>query len=411
MSSVKKLIEISIVDFYLEEDSIKDYTLYKLKGFDSEGDIEVTRRYSDFVMIRKLLVAKWPGCCIPVLPPKSAFKNIEMEFLKQRRIGLDQFLRKVAEMPYLHHSKEYQIFLRYTQNNLAEKLKAHREVFFEEIIHRYTNTFRVLNDLSQARDAQVNIGNFKSFLQKAYKKLARLAPMMREIVRAKKNFYQDMVKFQTQVASEYEDKMIGELENFKGKKDIFASNPELDEKVNKIKANASSLEVLEEWMNMERKQIESLFESIKQKDQLEKFKIRMNSKQSAISRDLEGIASGKFSLKNLSSWKVLVNVTTKEAAINKLNQKLMECKNHIKNISTLIDMVAILISANEIERLQNKTSGMFYQLINIVAQNEVGNIANVIQYWEYIINKNSANPETEKEIEKEKAKEGYAAFI
>jgi PX domain len=49
-----------------------------VRGIDREGYFEGKRRYNDFNALRNLLVTRFPGLVIPILPPKKAiviFKN------------------------------------------------------------------------------------------------------------------------------------------------------------------------------------------------------------------------------------------------------------------------------------------------------------------------------------------------
>jgi len=45
---------------------------------------------------------------------------MEKAFIDERRKGLDAFLEKVAEIPYLYNSKEFQAFVRHTGVDLTK---------------------------------------------------------------------------------------------------------------------------------------------------------------------------------------------------------------------------------------------------------------------------------------------------
>lgn len=58
------------------QSGINKYTTYSVRGMDKHGQFDVVRRFSDFRLIRPLLISKWPGCYIPPLPPRKAIVNI-----------------------------------------------------------------------------------------------------------------------------------------------------------------------------------------------------------------------------------------------------------------------------------------------------------------------------------------------
>ncbi len=75
------------------------------KGHDQNGMFEVHRRYSDFVLIREILVEKWPGVPFKELPPRFRTEgDVEETFQKIRSRGLIEFLQNVTLMPDVFHS-------------------------------------------------------------------------------------------------------------------------------------------------------------------------------------------------------------------------------------------------------------------------------------------------------------------
>ena len=47
------------------------HTVYRIKGCDSLGEIDIMRRYREFDQFRDLLFLRYPGIFIPPLPPKK----------------------------------------------------------------------------------------------------------------------------------------------------------------------------------------------------------------------------------------------------------------------------------------------------------------------------------------------------
>jgi sorting nexin-1/2 len=67
------------------KDGLNKYITYLIKGVDKNGDFEVNRRYSDFIILRKFLVDRWPACFIPPCPSKKAVGNTDIKFVEQRK--------------------------------------------------------------------------------------------------------------------------------------------------------------------------------------------------------------------------------------------------------------------------------------------------------------------------------------
>lgn len=60
----------------IEKDSgVHKYIVYTIKGSDKDGLFETYRRYSDFNVLKKFLVKRWPGCYVPAIPEKKAVVN------------------------------------------------------------------------------------------------------------------------------------------------------------------------------------------------------------------------------------------------------------------------------------------------------------------------------------------------
>jgi hypothetical protein len=80
---------------------------YKIFAFDTEGQFECLRRFSDFESLREAWRKRLPGLYVPFLPPKKFFGNTDKTHLEERCFGLEQFLKKVYRTSYLIGSEEF----------------------------------------------------------------------------------------------------------------------------------------------------------------------------------------------------------------------------------------------------------------------------------------------------------------
>ncbi|XP_011300089.1 sorting nexin-8 isoform X2 [Fopius arisanus] len=84
----------------------------------------VHRRYSDFVSLHELLLARFPYRLIPKLPPKKIVGD--SQFLEERRRSLLRFLVLIARHPIVRKDPIVQFFFTYTGEETQHKI---REVF------------------------------------------------------------------------------------------------------------------------------------------------------------------------------------------------------------------------------------------------------------------------------------------
>ncbi|KAM6946285.1 sorting nexin-4 [Aplochiton taeniatus] len=107
---------------------IETYTVYLIEtrpeGAGSEGSAAAVpdslwRRYSDFELLRTFLLITYPYVVVPPLPEKRAefqwhklsADNLDPDFVERRRVGLENFLLRVASHPALYNDKIFSLFL------------------------------------------------------------------------------------------------------------------------------------------------------------------------------------------------------------------------------------------------------------------------------------------------------------
>ncbi|KAJ6665449.1 hypothetical protein lerEdw1_003290 [Lerista edwardsae] len=84
------------------------------------------RRYSEFELLRNYLLANYPHVIVPPLPEKRAefvwhklsADNMDPDFVERRRIGLENFLLRVASHPVLCQEKMFNAFLTQADSRL-----------------------------------------------------------------------------------------------------------------------------------------------------------------------------------------------------------------------------------------------------------------------------------------------------
>ncbi|KAI8054541.1 Vps5 C terminal like-domain-containing protein [Syncephalis plumigaleata] len=74
-------------------------------------DVTVERRYNDFVWLYNRLVVTNPGIIVPPIPEKNAFGRFQNEFVENRRVALENCLRRMTAHPLLYGDPELRRFL------------------------------------------------------------------------------------------------------------------------------------------------------------------------------------------------------------------------------------------------------------------------------------------------------------
>ena len=119
------------------------HIVYKIKGRDSLGEIDIARRYREFHMFRDILFSRYPGLVIPAIPPKQATGNTTDIFVEERMYFLDVFLRKLSAMPYLASTPEVQLFLRPEGGKVEIAFKSMGATTTDHVLRYYRQTLRI----------------------------------------------------------------------------------------------------------------------------------------------------------------------------------------------------------------------------------------------------------------------------
>ncbi|CAF0763189.1 unnamed protein product [Didymodactylos carnosus] len=136
----------------------------------------VRRRYNDFVWLKTILDNKYPFNIIPPLPSKhSLTKKLQtdnMDFIRKRIIGLQNFLQRLADNPIISIDNSFQLFLSSDDQTLksAQGL-AINNVSSSSSTSSMSNVFQVKNKPLEF----VKIETYTQQLNDNLRKLERLA--------------------------------------------------------------------------------------------------------------------------------------------------------------------------------------------------------------------------------------------
>jgi hypothetical protein len=76
----------------------------------------VPRRLKEFLLLRDVMLCKWPGIYIPILPIEKVMTDFKSTYIEQTRVSLEKFLSRVLNIPFIYSSVEVQLFLKGSQS-------------------------------------------------------------------------------------------------------------------------------------------------------------------------------------------------------------------------------------------------------------------------------------------------------
>jgi len=389
-NAVPSDVNIQVCSPIIKEEKFTKHVVYTIKGTDRESGFEVVRRYKDFDRIRELLVKRWPGCYVPPLPPKSVTSNMDTKFIEDRRRQLQTFCKKIGELPYLHYSEEYQIFIRSGNPDLEKALAHLQKVSYEDLIQKYSTSFNHLSGKELNNETVMKIAAFKVFLQKTQGHFSNFKKIARSVSQARRTFYEQFANFHNQVCVEYEKNVFSEYHNHSNNKNVFddPSNFVLIERVDRIKQASSqpSLEYLYEWIKAESREIEAFIEAIDQRDKYESYKAKTHDKQKADTSELQKVLAGKTTLKGIFSRK------SKAEEVESLERHIAQAGKDIESLTMIHDMVTLIIAYSEIEKFKSNKLEQYYYIVKLAATNELTNVRNMIDYWNMVSKNENIRP-------------------
>jgi hypothetical protein len=120
------------------------YVVYHIVGRDKNGPFDVNRRFNEFYKMRLALVKRFPGCFIPSIPEKS-ISIIDDQIVNKRQRYLNDFVRRMAKLPHLYNSEEFQALLRSAEKDLSGTFEKWPNPTTTDIINKYKEKFSHLS--------------------------------------------------------------------------------------------------------------------------------------------------------------------------------------------------------------------------------------------------------------------------
>jgi sorting nexin-1/2 len=189
-------ISISIKD-YVIRDGLTKKIYYNIIGTDKAGGFEISRRYTEFRLLRNVLSNSWPGFYIPKIPSKQKLGNLEPAFIDKRRKLLELFLKKVSNLEYIYESEIFQSFLREKNDfkNIAKNFSNGENKTSEKIVSKFT---RFANE-SLLPEIEEKFSESEKIFKGALEALSSLISQVSVLVEVFDGYESDLIDFMTEL--------------------------------------------------------------------------------------------------------------------------------------------------------------------------------------------------------------------
>lgn len=277
---------IQIVDVLLSEDKLKTSVTYKLRvkasqGSDESGTFEALRQYHDFATARKALAALWPGVYVPPVPPKKLVVrarqgSAKTEMVEDRRLILEEFLKKTAENRVLLESQVFQDFLKLDKFTL----EASDPAFNSEVASRYCEAFARF-DKPCPEDSSETITSTKRFFTASLEAIRSI----RSVAKSVSSLYAALGTANTEVvacAEAFEDTALQQRLS-------LIQCPDAD-----MRCNPFTL--VKDWSSLEVQELKAMVEVCHWQQEAELYRRRVEANYHSEQVALHKLQGGKLSL-------------------------------------------------------------------------------------------------------------------
>ncbi|XP_053483275.1 sorting nexin-4 [Ictalurus furcatus] len=180
------------------------YTVYLIETRPMDAVSESTspapdslwRRYSEFELLRNYLLVTYPFIVVPPLPEKRAefvwhklsADNMDPDFVERRRVGLENFLLRVASHPVLSNDKIFYSFLTEEQGWKEVVFETGFQAKADSRLKALNATFRVKNPDKKFSDMKHYGDELQSVISQLLRVRARVADRLYGVYKVHGNY-------------------------------------------------------------------------------------------------------------------------------------------------------------------------------------------------------------------------------
>ncbi|CAG9323592.1 unnamed protein product [Blepharisma stoltei] len=305
-------IKISIVEHTIKSELLLKGVYFIVKGQDSSGTFESSRKFKDFRLLREHLSNSWPGCYIPPVPHKKNLGTTQPEFIEHRKKLLNWFLAKISSMSYLYESPEFQEFIR---GNSEYRKVEWKKSSYDEISQKCQKIFKEFSSGEYNENHEAIIEEANNYFKSGKNILERFE----QICKANTDYFYYFGASFSQLFSGFVE--VGGFYT-----EAYGSHP-LHIHVKEKPANPFTM--LLDWVRWEIIDLEAIMEAISRVKDLEKTKIKSQGKLQSELVQYQKLQAGRKSISQILSIK------SKEQNLKNLQGSTINLEAEIDALSVL----------------------------------------------------------------------------
>eukprot|EP00828_Plagiopyla_frontata_P035368 TRINITY_DN4642_c0_g1_i2.p1 TRINITY_DN4642_c0_g1~~TRINITY_DN4642_c0_g1_i2.p1 ORF type:complete len:338 (+),score=85.03 TRINITY_DN4642_c0_g1_i2:373-1386(+) len=308
---------------------------------------------------------------------KKAVGNLTNQFIEKRRVHLEDFCQRIARLPYLYYSEEFQIFARNQGQAVKEQLGALKKMNNVELIDRFQNAFAQLSGLEINTDIVLKISTFKNYLTKIGQMLKNFSKMAKNAYTARIDANEKFAIFMNYMMPEYEKNCLTEYVPIGDDKLIFGNGQDAkiihyQQKIKELNVISTSFTDLSKHIKREKLDLEAFTDVMAQKKNFETKKEAGQQKQKALQLELQKVLA-----------KGQVGVQDKTV---KFEQQIAEVGAEIEQLQFICDIITVILGYIEIDKFKEEKSEGYFKLLKDISVQEIKSAEMQIDFWTKVMN-------------------------
>lgn len=142
--------------------------------------------------------------------------------MEERRQGLDDFARNIANLKYLYNSDEFKIFIAVHIIDVEKALNSLPKQNNEDVLEKYRKNFEFDNEV-KGEIIGVHIDEFETYIKKVKGMYSNFSEMAKNCAGSRKNFNENFLLMVNFLMPEYEKNCLSEYVDYSEAKLVFSN--------------------------------------------------------------------------------------------------------------------------------------------------------------------------------------------
>lgn len=142
--------------------------------------------------------------------------------MEERRQGLDDFARNIANLKYLYNSDEFKIFIAVHIIDVEKALNSLPKQNNEDVLEKYRKNFEFDNEV-KGEIIGVHIDEFETYIKKVKGMYSNFSEMAKNCATSRKNFNENFLLMVNFLMPEYEKNCLSEYVDYSETKLVFSN--------------------------------------------------------------------------------------------------------------------------------------------------------------------------------------------